>query len=229
MSAVVKAYGGLRPLRIERLTVVAGEHVAVVGLDAPAAEMFTTLTTGAVLPDAGSIAVLGQSTAGIQSSEQWLSLVDRIGLVTSRAALLDAFTTLQNIAMPLTLDLDPLAPEVRERAMALASDVGVPSDDWQRPAGTLDGHLRTRVRLARALVMDPALVVLEHPTAEIERPDVPHFARDVTDLATRRAVAMLTLTADEDFARLVARRVLHWEAASGVMRERRRGWLPWTR
>ena len=62
VSDVTKQYGALRPLRIARLQVLAGEQVAIVGLDQPAAEVFISLLTGAGLPDSGSVHVFGRAT-----------------------------------------------------------------------------------------------------------------------------------------------------------------------
>ena len=58
-----KDYRGLRPLRIQELRVAAAEHVALVGLDQPMAEVFVNLVTGASLPDHGDVRVFGRSTS----------------------------------------------------------------------------------------------------------------------------------------------------------------------
>ncbi len=57
MAAVTKQYGGLRPLRIERLEIADGDRLAILGFDQPAAEVFVNLITGATLADAGEIAI----------------------------------------------------------------------------------------------------------------------------------------------------------------------------
>ena len=59
LNGISKDYRGLRPLRIAELRVAAGEHVAILGLDRAAAEVFVNLATGATLPDAGQVRVLG--------------------------------------------------------------------------------------------------------------------------------------------------------------------------
>ena len=69
----LKDYRGLRPLRIERLTLAAGEQVALLGFDQPAAEVFVNLITGATLPDPGEVRVLGRPTAAITDSADWLA------------------------------------------------------------------------------------------------------------------------------------------------------------
>lgn len=226
MSDVVKDYRGLRPLRVQRLSLGSGDQIAVVGMDAHAAEMMTTLLTGAALPDQGSIHVLGTSTTGIENSDQWFQLVDRIGLVTDRAALLDLFTVVQNLAMSFTLSIEPLPEAVRERVTVLAADVGLSEALWDRRVADLDAVDKTRVRLGRALALDPKLLLLEHPTAQVARTAVRPLAHDIKATAARRGLATLVLTGDEDFVEAMALRVMRWDAATGTLRERARGWWP---
>lgn len=228
MSAVVKDYRGLRPLRVERLSLTGGDQIAVFGMDAPSAEMMTTLITGAAVPDSGSIRVLGTATSDIKTADDWLRLVDRIGLVTDRAALLDMLSVIQNLAMSFTLEIEPPPADVWARVAALAAEVGLPESVWDRPVGVLDGAGRTRVRLGRALALGPLLLLLEHPTAQVERDAVRALAADVRAVASRRGIATLALTADPEFAAAVGARVLDWDAGKGTLRERRRGWWPWT-
>lgn len=227
IAGLVKDYHGLRPLRLERLMLRPGEQVAVTGFDAPAAEMFTTLVTGALNPDAGTIHVLGTSTSSLQNSDEWLQLVDRIGIVTERAVLLDSMTVIQNLALPFTLSIEPPPEDARRKAEALAAEAGLPRAMWESAVGGLDGDNRTRVRLGRAVSLDPAVLLLEHPTAQVERSAVQRLAADIRAVADRRGLATLTLTADQEFARAVAPMVLTWSPADGGLRELRRGWLPW--
>ncbi len=69
ISGVSKDYRGLRPLRVERLTVAATDQVALLGFDAATAEVFVNLVTGATLPDRGEISVLGKNTAAIHDGD----------------------------------------------------------------------------------------------------------------------------------------------------------------
>ena len=105
LTDVVKAYGGLRPLRLKRLTVMPGECVAILGFDQPMAETFVNLATGASLPDAGSVEALGRPTSAIADSDEWLAFVDRFGIVSERAVMLEPLTVVQNLAVPFTLDI----------------------------------------------------------------------------------------------------------------------------
>ena len=98
LTNVRKSYSALRPLRINDLVVAPGDRVALSGLDAGAAEVFVNLVTGASVPDEGDVLVLGRSTAAITDGDEWLTWLDRFGIVSPRAVLLDAATLLQNLA-----------------------------------------------------------------------------------------------------------------------------------
>jgi ABC-type lipoprotein export system ATPase subunit len=223
IADLIKDYHGLRPLRMERLTLAAGEQVALLGFDEPSAEMMTTLVTGATLPDQGAIHVLGTATAAIEDSDAWLKLVDRIGIVSERAVLLSALSVIQNLAIPFTLEIEPPPAAIQEQAALLAREVSLAENSWHRPVGALDAAASLRVRLARALSFDPAIVLLEHPTAQVARADVKPLAVTVRTIAERRGFATLTLTADAEFASAVARRVATWHPASGKLTEQSRG------
>ena len=126
ISAVVKDYRGLRPLRIDRLVVNASEQVAILGLDQPSTEVLIAVITGAAIPDRGEVTVFGRSTASIADSDEWLSIADRFGIVSERTVLLEAFSVVQNLAVPFSLEIEPPSEAVRERASALAEEVGLP-------------------------------------------------------------------------------------------------------
>lgn len=221
LSAVTKAYGALRPLRIEQLEIAAGEQMALIGLDQPAAEVFVSLVTGASLPDTGTITTFGRSTADIADSADWLRTLDRFGIVSERAALMDALSVVQNLAVPFSLEIEPPTAAVREQALSLARETALAENAWDRPAGDLDAHARMRVRLARALAFSPAVLLVEHPSATLERRDVVAMARDIRRIAEARGASALTLTMDEEYAAAAAPVVLTLDPATGRLKERR--------
>ena len=150
LSAVTKDYRGLRPLRIEHLEVASGDQLAIVGLDRPASEVFINLVTGATLPDRGEISAFGRPTAAIQDSDDWFTTLDRFGIVSERAVLLDALSVTQNLAVPFSLEIEPPPDAVRSRVQALAGVMGLDAASWDRPVADLDLPARLRVRFARA-------------------------------------------------------------------------------
>lgn len=220
IASVSKQYGALRPLRVEQLSLAAGDHVALLGLDQPAAEVLINLVTGATLPDTGHVRVFGRTTADISDSTDWLATLDRFGIVSERAALLEPLTVIQNLAIPFSLEIEPPPPEIVRQAAALAEEVGVVDTVWGQRVGDLDAVIRMRVRLGRALAFNPAVLLLEHPSAALPRHDVARFARDVRAVAERRGIAALTITADLDFAATVSRRMLVLEPATGRLKRR---------
>lgn len=220
IAGVRKAYAGLRPLRMERLSVAAAERVAVLGLDAQAAEVLVNLVTGAALPDGGEIRVLGQSTADIADGDAWLQALDRFGIVSERAVLLQDATLVQNLAMPFTLEIDPVPADVRARVARLAGECGIAGDaaGWlDRPAAEAPPEVRVRARLARGVALQPSLLLMEHPTASIPEPLRAALADDVRRLAEKRRLAVLVVTQDEPFARRVAHRALRLDGATGEL------------
>src|SRR5439155_18799286 len=108
LTRVRKQYNALRPLRLNSLSIAAAGRVALSGLDAGAAEVLVNLVTGASVPDEGDVQVQGRSTSSIADGDEWLASLDRFGIVSPRAVLLDAATLRQNLAMPLTLQIDPI-------------------------------------------------------------------------------------------------------------------------
>jgi predicted ABC-type transport system involved in lysophospholipase L1 biosynthesis ATPase subunit len=225
-AGVSKDYRGLRPLRIQQLAVGAAEQIAILGFDQPSAEMFVNLVTGATLPDEGTVSLFGRPTSAISDSAEWLAVVDRFGIVSERAVLLDGLSVMQNLALPFTLEIEPPPDDVRMRAAALAAEVGLSEDTWTRPVASLDAEGRGRVRLGRALALDPAVLLLEHASAGLEREPLKAFAADIRSVAARRGAAIIATTADETFARAVAARVVRLEAATGRLKEEGRfGWL----
>ena len=220
-----KTYGGLRPLRIAGLRVDAGESVALLGFDQPSAEVFVNLATGATLPDAGDVSIFGLPTRAIEDSADWLATVDRFGIVSERAVLLDALTVIQNLAMPFTLEIEPPPDAVRAQAEALAREVGLPETSWTRPVAELDAAGWLRVRLGRAIALGPAILLLEHASARLPPEAVAAAGADIRAVAAGRRIALLAVAADERFAKAVAGRVLTLEPATGRLTARRRRWF----
>lgn len=224
MTRVAKAYGGLRPLRIERLEVADGDRVAILGFDQPSAEVFVNLITGATLADEGEVAIFDRPTTAIADSADWLAMVDRFGIVSPRAVLLDALTVIQNLSVPFTLDIEPPSDEIRARAAALAREAGIPESEWGTSMAKVADASRARVRLARAVAFDPTVLLVEHASAGVPRTEVKAFGRTIRDVAAHRGAAILAATADPDFAKSVADRMLMLDPATGRLTERR-GWF----
>jgi predicted ABC-type transport system involved in lysophospholipase L1 biosynthesis ATPase subunit len=197
---VVKAYGAPQPLRIGTLTIHAGDRIALFGLDAAAAETLVHLITGASLPDEGVVRVGGRDTREIATDTEWLASLDRFGIVTARAVLMGALPIAANLALPLTLSIDPMSAETRTAVEALADQVGLSRERLGAAASSLAPAELVKVHLARALALRPELLLLEHPTATIENAASSRtIGQCLADAVAGSSVGWLALTGDGEF------------------------------
>ena len=217
LRGIVKAHGGLRPLRLRELDVAPGEVVTVSGLDTVQAAVLVDLLTGTVLPDAGEVEIGGWSTKDIPDQEAWLAFLDQFGLVNDRVVFLEELTVAQNLAVPLTLAIDPMAADVLGRVTALSEEIGLPGGHLDERMAGVSQVTRALVRLGRALALDPSVLLMEHPTLALDRAEVPGFAAAVRTAAARRGLSVLALTADPVFIDDAATRALSWRAATGAV------------
>jgi ABC-type lipoprotein export system ATPase subunit len=215
---LVKNYQALRPLRIQTLTLNRGDVVSLGGLDAPAAEMLVSMLTGAMLPDSGEIQLFGQSTRALTDTDAWLAMLDGVGIVTDRAVLISQFSVEQNVAMPFSLAVDPLAPELRPRVAQLAGEVGLAPSDLAMSVAQVGPERQARVRLARALALSPAILLMEHPSATLPRDTVKAFGADVRRVAHARNLAVLAVSADDAFVSALGGQFLTLEPATGELK-----------
>ena len=227
VRAVIKTYGGLRPLRVEDLAVAPGEVVVVQGMDESAAAVLVDLLTGTTLPDSGEVSVAGVPTASIASQEAWLAFLEQFGIVNPRVVLLDELTVLQNLAVPLTLDVDPLPEGARARARDLATLVGLPETLLDTSLAGASPLTRFRVRLGRAIAHAPAALLLEHPTLDLAPGDVRSAAGALRSVCRDGDRAVLVVSNDDSFGTALESRRLTWTPSNGRLAERRGrlGWL----
>jgi ABC-type sugar transport system ATPase subunit len=225
---LVKDFRGLRPLRIKELALLSGERAVILGFDAPSAETLVNLITGASLPDEGDVRVFGRRTTEIASSDDWLATVDRFGIVSGRVVLLEELSVAQNLAIPLTLDIDPVSRDVVPRITEMAGAVGLDPATLSTRVASIPPLDRARIRLARATALDPRILLLDHPSAALSSDETERFVADLVRTATTRGLTILALTADERLGPLASAGPWQWVPATGEIR-RRSGWLPWLR
>jgi phospholipid/cholesterol/gamma-HCH transport system ATP-binding protein len=219
MVGVTRQYAGPTPLRVRNLAIASGDRWVLTGLDRGAAEMFVLLVTGAAVPDAGTVRIDGRDTREITTDTAWLSSLDRFGIVTDRAVLIDRLSIRENLALPLTLSIDPLADEVRAQVDVLAGEAGLAVSRLPEPASTLTADERLRAHLARALALNPAVLLLEQPTAGLDSDDRrAAFGETMRALADRRGLGWIALTDDLAFARASRGDVRRLVTATGDIR-----------
>jgi simple sugar transport system ATP-binding protein len=223
---VSKHYNALRPLRLQQMDLHEGQSIALMGLDKTAAEILVSVITGAALPDAGTVDVVGVPTSSIQTSSEWMKFLEQFGLLSERSVIVDQLTVEQNLALPFTMDVEELAGDVRNRVRHLAEEVGLSHGDLPVSAAQLPEPTRLRVRLGRALALNPRILLAEHPNAMLSADDTPAFAADLSRIISARRLSAVVITADRTFAAAVATDVLTLQPGSGALK-RSDGWRRW--
>jgi len=213
-----KDYHTLRPLRIKEFTVRSGDVVSITGMDLLGAETFVHLVTGATLPEAGEVLLLGRNTREITDGDAWLKSLDAVGMITTRGILVEAFSVLQNIALSLTLDVDPIDSRVVPQAGALAREVGIAASLFDVPVGRVTQDVQMRVHLARALALEPKMLIAEHPSAALPRDTVSGFGADLGRVARKRGLALVAITADDSLAKAIGGSRMELVPATGEVR-----------
>jgi len=224
VAGLTKAYQALRPLRMADLSVGRDDRLVLSGLDAGAAEMFVYLVTGAALPDEGHVVVAGRDTRDIATDTEWLVSLDRFGIVTHRAVLLEGLSVAANLALPVTLAVDPMDAAVRARVVKDATDAGLAADRLDGPVSALSEVERLRVHLARAVSVGPELVMLEHPTGRLDQAgESAAFGETLRTLSASRGFGWIAISEDEAFAQASGGTRRRLDPATG--RIGTRGWL----
>jgi putative ABC transport system ATP-binding protein len=214
---VTQEYGGLRPLRIKALDVRAGQRLAILGMDQAAAEVLVNLLTGSTTPRSPEHRAFGRTTAEIPDSDAWLVALRQYGLLGVRTVLIEQLTVEQNLAIPLTLEVDPLPEALKAQMRVLGAEVGLAPDTLARRPPALGALDLQRVRLGRALALGPRVLLAEHPTAPLEREDAERFARDMSRIVSSRAMAAVYITADRAFAQQAADEIVMLKPATGEL------------
>lgn len=216
LTGIIKKYQALRPLRITEFSAGPQDRLVLSGFDAMAAEMFVYLVTGAALPDDGAVVIAGRNTRDIATDTEWLASLDRFGIVTHRAVLLESTSVAANMALPLTLAIDPMSPETRARVDADAADVGLPREKLDGPAHALSAAERLRLHLARALAGRPELLMLEHPTGMLDKADDSiAFGETLKQLSATREFGFVAISEDENFGKASGGRRLKLNQRTG--------------
>jgi len=169
-QGVVKSYpvGGrsLTVLRDLDLTVDTGEMVAIVGASGVGKSTLLHLLGGLDRVDEGSIAIDGAELTGMRDADVVAFRNRRVGFVFQFHHLLPEFNAVENAEMPMRIARTPIS-EARARACALLQRVGLGERLEHRP-GMLSGGEQQRVAVARALVMQPAILLADEPTGDLD-------------------------------------------------------------
>ena len=201
-----KSFGQQKVLDGIDLQVRKGETLAVLGRSGTGKSVLLKLLVGLKTPDDGSVEVAGRNLVGLALAE--LNEVrKRIGFLFQQAALYDSLTVEQNVEFPLRRHTDKAEQERRERARELLASVGMEKDLEKLPS-EISGGMQKRVGLARALALDPEIILFDEPTAGLDPITAREIGQLIVDLKTQREMTAVVVTHDLRGARMFADRLV---------------------
>lgn len=201
-EAVCKNYydGQLNVQVLDNLTlqVDKGQSIGIVGASGSGKSTLLHILGGLDKPTSGCVSLMGQDLSQL-SQKQLSGLRNQyLGFVYQFHHLLPEFSALENVMMPLLIGKRP-KEQARERALLMLEKVGLKDRVLHRP-GELSGGERQRAAIARALVTDPACLLADEPTGNLDRKNALNILDMMMELKQELGTALVVVTHDDEMA-----------------------------
>ena len=201
-EAVCKNYydGQLNVQVLDNLTlqVEKGRSIGIVGASGSGKSTLLHILGGLDKPTSGRVSLMGQDLSELSQKQLSRLRNRRLGFVYQFHHLLPEFSALESVMMPLLIGKRP-KEQARERALLMLEKVGLKNRVQHRP-GELSGGERQRAAIARALVTDPACLLADEPTGNLDRKNALNILDMMMELKQELGTALVVVTHDDEMA-----------------------------
>ena len=202
---VMKSFGTKRVLSDVSFQIGQGQALCLLGRSGTGKSVTLKLIMALMRPDSGEVWVDQDNVVGM--GEQRLSLVrKKLGYLFQDAALFDSLTLYENLALPLSRLTKKSKDEIDDVIRRVLTDVGLGADGSKYPSA-LSGGMKKRAGLARALVLEPKILLADEPSSGLDRITAGEIDALLMRCKTERGTALIIVTHDVHGARGVADRV----------------------
>ena len=198
-----KSFGDQKVLNGVNLSVNHGQTVAVLGQSGTGKSVLLKLLVGLQAPDSGSIRVAGQEITGL-NPDQLNEVRKHTGFLFQEAALYDSLTVEENVAFPLDRHTGVSGSDSKQKVRELLSSVGLDEEHFGKMPSEISGGMQKRVGLARALALDPEILLLDEPTAGLDPITAAEIGHLIVELKKKRSITAVVVTHDIRGARTFA-------------------------
>jgi phospholipid/cholesterol/gamma-HCH transport system ATP-binding protein len=201
-----KAFGDQTVLNGINLHVAQGETLAVLGRSGTGKSVLLKLMIGLQKPDSGSVRIAGQEMAELDST-QLNQVRKKVGFLFQQAALYDSLSVEENVAFPLARHAGMSDADQKKRVQELLAGVGM-EKELQKMPSEISGGMQKRVGLARALALDPNIVLFDEPTAGLDPITAAEIGKLILELKEKRKMTAVVVTHDIHNAKVFSDRLV---------------------
>ncbi len=205
LAGVRKSFDSLVVLQGVDLEVAGGETITIIGGSGTGKSVLLRLIIGLIKPDAGRIWIDREEITPLPEVKL-LPIRRKVGMLFQGSALFDSLTVAENIAFPLREHTRMGEGEIRDRVREVLELVGLPGVEEKEPA-ELSGGMKKRVGLARAIALQPRIILYDEPTTGLDPSNIEKITELIINLREKLGVTSVVVTHDMQSAFKVSDRI----------------------